>query len=265
MTSRTETNPSDTGELITEGAPNDPIVILRLNRPHRLNALNPTLVDALEIALTKTVDEERRAVILTGTGRAFCAGFDLKENRQDGGLGQIEGQQRLADIITALPIPVIAAINGLAVGAGCEIALACDFVLATNASRFSLPEVRIGTGMGGGTSFLLTAAVGRIRASQFVLLGEEITATRAETIGLVGQVVEPEHLMSTAMELATKLVSRPAYANATVKAAIFRGANQTFGEALDAELEEVRAIHFHPDSVAIMDQFRRNSTYGERT
>jgi 2-(1,2-epoxy-1,2-dihydrophenyl)acetyl-CoA isomerase len=246
-------------ELVVSTALDDAVVVLRLNRPHRLNALNDGLVSALETALAEAVCADRRAVILTGTGRAFCAGFDLKEDRDDGGLRQIEAQQRLAATLTSLPIPVIAAVNGLAVGAGCEIALACDFVLAGNDVEFSLPEVLIGTGMGGGTSFLLARSVGRVKASDFVLLGEPITAGQADAIGLVSRVVAPDQLDAAARQLAAKIVSRPPHAIATVKGALFRGLNQTFTESLDAELAEVRATHFHPESVALMTSFRHRS------
>ena len=246
-------------ELVVTTALQNAAVVLRLNRPHRLNALNESLVDALETALAQALDDERRAVILTGTGRAFCAGFDLREKRDDGGRRQIDAQQRLAATLTSLPIPVIAAINGPAVGAGSEIALACDFLLASNEAYFSLPEVLIGTGMGGGTSFLLARTIGRIKASDFVLLGEPISASKAEAMGLVSRVVEPEYLDAAAEELAAKLVSRPPHAIATVKAALFRGLNQSFAESLSAELAEVHAAHFHPDSVALMEAFRNKS------
>ncbi|MGV9797778.1 enoyl-CoA hydratase/isomerase family protein [Mycobacterium sp. NPDC003449] len=246
-------------ELIVTTALHDGAVVLRLNRPHRLNALNDSLVDAVEAALAQAVDDDRRAVILTGTGRAFCAGFDLKEERDDGGRRQIDAQQRLAATLTSLPIPVIAAINGPAVGAGSEIALACDFLLASTDAYFSLPEVLIGTGMGGGSSFLLARTIGRIKASDFVLLGEPISAPKAEALGLVSRVVEPECLDAAAEELAAKLVSRPPHAVATVKAALFRGLNQTFTESLTAELAEVHAAHFHPDSAALMEAFRNKS------
>lgn len=243
-------------ELVVTTALQDAAVILRINRPHRLNALNESLVDALEAELAQAHSDKRRAVILTGTGRAFCAGFDLKQDRDDGGLRQIEAQQRLGALLTALPIPVIAAINGLAVGAGSEIALACDFLLAAEDSYFSLPEVLIGTGMGGGTSFLLTRTIGRIKASEFVLLGEPISASDAAAMGLVTRVVQREHLETAAEELAATLVSRPPHAIATVKQALFRGLHQSFSDSLNAEFEEVRAAHFHPESVALMDAFR---------
>lgn len=251
---------SEDNELVVTTTLQDQVVVLRLNRPHRLNALNESLVDALQAALTQAVHDERRAVVLTGTGRAFCAGFDLKEDRDDGGLRQIDGQQRLAATLTSMPTPVVAAINGLAVGAGCEIALACDFILAASSAEFGLPEVLIGTGMGGGTSFLLGHSVGRIKASEFVLLGEQISAAQAEDIGLISRVVEPDHLETATQELVAKLTSRPPHAIATVKTALFRGLNQTFTESLDAELAEVHAAHFHPDSVALMNAFRNGST-----
>jgi enoyl-CoA hydratase/carnithine racemase len=154
---------------------------------------------------------------------------------------------------------VVAAINGLAVGAGCEIALACDFVLASSTAEFSLPEVLIGTGMGGGTSFLLGHTVGRIKASEFVLLGEQISAAQADKIGLISRVVEPDQLDTATAEFTAKLASRPPHAIATVKTALFRGLNATFTESLDAELAEVHAAHFHPDSVALMQAFRHGS------
>lgn len=257
--------PSETtehDELVVTGAHDDTVRVLRLNRPHRLNALNESLVDALSLALTEAVADGCRAIILTGTGRAFCAGFDLREERPDGGVRQIEAQQQLGATLTTLPIPVIAAINHLAVGAGCEIALACDFVLATNDARLSLPEVQIGAAMGGGSSYLLSRAVGRIRAAQVVLLGEPITAAQGYDFGLVSNIVAPEDLISAAVELARVLASRPPHAVATVKAALWRGQQETFAESLRAETDEIHATLAHPDSVRIVDHFRQHSTYG---
>ncbi|AQA04670.1 hypothetical protein BVC93_22140 [Mycobacterium sp. MS1601] len=256
-------HPNNDEELVVTTAVQDTVAILRLNRPHRLNALSETLVDALISALTRAHSDGRRAAILTGTGRAFCAGFDLKEVRDDGGLRQIQAQQRLAATLTSLPIPVIAAINGLAVGAGCEIALACDFIVASSEARFSLPEVLIGTGMGGGTSFLLARTIGRIKASEFVLLGEQISASQAHSMGMVSRVVEPEQLDIAVQELAAKLASRPPHAIATVKEALRRGLDQSFTKSLESELEEVRVAHFHPESVALMNAFRDRSAGSE--
>lgn len=250
-------------ELVVSGPPGDPVLVLRLNRPHRLNALSATMVGALLEALDRAPGEGRKAVILTGTGRGFCAGFDLKQADNGNELEQLESQQRLAATLVGLRVPVIAAINGLAVGAGCEIALACDFVLAATDAELSLPEVRVGTAMGGGSSHLLPRAVGRLRALELVLIGEPISAARAERIGLITSTVDPVRLMPAAHDLARTLSMRPAHAVAAVKAAMQRGMDQTFAQALEVEIEEIKNTNAHPDSGAIVDHFRRNSTYGD--
>ncbi|MCK5890334.1 enoyl-CoA hydratase/isomerase family protein [Aeromicrobium sp.] len=248
-------------ELVITADDDHGIVTMRLNRPQRLNALSESLVGALEEALAGAVAERRRAVILTGTGRAFSAGFDLREERDDDGVRQIDAQQRLGETLATMPVPVIAAVNGLAIGGGCEIALACDVVLSASDAVFGLPEVRVGTAMGGGTSFLLARAVGRLRASYFVLLGEPIGAVEAHSFGMVSEVVDGAELPSAAFSLATKFASRPPYAIAAVKAAMRRGLDQPFAEALRAEREEIHATQFHPESAALIDRFRADSTY----
>jgi enoyl-CoA hydratase/carnithine racemase len=267
--SRPEAAATGEGEVVVSGASGDPVVLIRLNRPRRLNALSATTVDALQAALDDAVADGRRAVVLTGTGRAFCSGFDLRQEanegglHQDGALRQLEAQQRLGATLMELPLPVIAAINGLAVGAGCEIALACDFVLAAADAQLSLPEVRIGSTLGGGSSYLLPRTVGRRNASELVLLGEQISAEEAQRMGIVSRVVEPERLLPAALELGARLASRPPHAIAAIKAALLRGLHQTFAETLESEVEEMNEANAHPDSAAIVEHFRKSSTYGD--
>jgi len=214
------------------------VAVVALNRPHRLNAVNDQLVEGLLAALSEVEAGECRAAVLTGRGRAFCAGHDLKEPRgdSDGLLRRLEHLQDVTRRIRGLSIPVIAAVHGHAVGAGSEFALGCDLVVAAESTRFRFPEVGLGLSVTGGVTKLLPLLVGPVKAKELLLLGEPIDAQEALRLGLVNRVVPERQLMDAAMEWARRLSSQPRASTALAKAALDDGIDATFAAGLELEI-----------------------------
>lgn len=188
---------------------NDGIAIISLNRPKAYNAVNEKLMKELHLVFNNLKeDEELTAVILTGKGQAFAAGADLRLavefDQHRAGKGARLGQE-LMNKIELLPCPVIAAVNGPAMGGGAELAWACDLRIAASTAVFAQPEVGFGFNLGWGGTQRLPYIVGRGRAMEMMLLGEVITAEQALQWGLVNRVVEPEQLMESALKMARKI------------------------------------------------------------
>jgi enoyl-CoA hydratase/carnithine racemase len=186
---------------------------IHLNRPERLNAVVPALVDELLAALDRARADEARVVVLAGRGRAFCAGHDLKEDVPPETVGQTrERLERIQDVtrrIRAYPGVVIAAVHGYALGAGCEFALCCDLVVADEGAKFGFPEVSVGLSVTGGISRLLPALVGLAKARELLLLGEHVPAPDAYGMGMINRVAPAGKHEEMAAELAEVLISRP--------------------------------------------------------
>ena len=212
-----------------------------LNRPHRLNAVVPELTEGLIESLGRAGRDGARVVVLAGRGRAFCSGHDLKEPiTQETVLqtrSRVAGLQDVTRAIRRFPGPVIAAVHGYALGAGCEFALGCDLVVAAEDAQFGFPEVSVGLSVTGGISRLLPLLVGPVRAKELLLLGERIPAARALELGLVNRVVPAGSHEHVAAELADRLRSQPALALALAKEALDRGADCALEEAMAAEVD----------------------------
>ena len=212
-----------------------------LNRPHRLNAVVPELTAGLVAALQRAGDEAARVVVLAGRGRAFCSGFDLKEPVQQESVietrRRVDGIQEVTRAIRRFPGPVVAAVHGYALGAGCEFALGCDLVVAAADAQFGFPEVSVGLSVTGGISRLLPLLVGPIRAKELVLLGERFDATAARELGLVNRVTAPGEHEGAALEVAARLAAQPALALALAKQALDRGADSALEEAMATETD----------------------------
>jgi 2-(1,2-epoxy-1,2-dihydrophenyl)acetyl-CoA isomerase len=212
-----------------------------LNRPHRLNAVVPELTDALVAALGRAEAEAARVVVLAGRGRAFCSGHDLKEPVAAETVLQtrrrVDGIQEVTRAIRRFPGPVIAAVHGYALGAGCEFALGCDLVVAAEDAQFGFPEVSVGLSVTGGISRLLPLLVGPVRAKELLLLGERFGAARALELGLVNRVAAAGQHEQAAAELAARLRDQPALALALAKQALDRGAECALEEAMAAETD----------------------------
>lgn len=231
------TLPADDGAVVL--TVDADVAVIALNRPHRLNAVNDQLVDGLLDALAAVESSGCGAALLTGRGRAFCAGHDLKEPRgdDDGLRDRLEHLQDITRRIRALPIPVIAAVHGHAVGAGAEFALGCDLVVAAEGSRFRFPEVGLGLSVTNGLTKLLPLFVGPVKAKELLLLGEAIDAQEALRLGLVNRVVPPDDLMDAAMEWARRLAAQPRVSTALAKAALDTGIDAMFEATLGLEVE----------------------------
>lgn len=218
------------------------VAVVRLNRPEKLNSLTREMILTLSdlfksFATTPTL----RAVVLTGSGeKAFCVGTDISEleaSDQANALAISARGQGLCSLIDQCPVPVIAAINGLAVGGGCELALACHIRLATANARFSLPETRLGIMPGYGGTQRLTREVGSSRALEIMLGGAELSAADAERLGLINRTVEASSLMAEATQLANDIAKLAPLAIRACLESVRRGSELPLEEGLAVEAE----------------------------
>ena len=205
----------------------DTIGLLTINRPEKLNALSNELIEELAQFLDDVEnDEELRVLVLTGAGeKAFVAGADIQELvDRDALLGRkvSRTRQEIFSRIENLPIPVIAAVNGYALGGGLELALACSIRICSDRAQFGAPEVKLGIIPGDGGTQRLPRLVGLGRAMEIVLTGDFIDAQEAYRIGLVNQVISHDELMEKAMALAQKIAKRPPLAVRYAKEAVNR-------------------------------------------
>jgi len=218
------------------------IGVIAINRPQSLNALNCALLEELDsLCALIAKDITIRAVIITGMGdKAFIAGADIVEMRE---LSALEGRefakkgQMVLSKIENLPQPVIAAINGFALGGGCELAMACDIRIAAETAKFGQPEVTLGITAGFGGTQRLTRLVGKGLAKELLFTGDMIDASEAYRIGLVNKVVAQHVLMDTVKALASKIASRAPIAVKLSKAAINTGVNMDLESAVAYEAE----------------------------
>ncbi len=226
------------------------IGMITINRPEIRNALDPqTIAEIRDAIRTCRFDKEVRVVILTGAGgKAFAAGADIRtlKARETLEVLKSESQETLNDIEN-LDKPVIAAIDGYALGGGCEIAMACDIRIATNRSKLGQPEVNLGLIPGMGGTQRLQRLVGIGKAKELIFTGEIISADEAKSIGLVNRVVSgPEELLSVTREMAQKIISKAPIAIALSKAALNVGSNVDIHSGLQFE-RHAQTIAFSTD------------------
>jgi len=206
----------------------DDIGTITFNRPKALNALNDALLNEFSSALDNVAsDENIRVLVLTGSGeKSFVAGADIKEIAQctplTGRRLSKKGQEIFSKL-ESLSIPVIAAVNGFALGGGCEIALACDFIYASEKAKFGLPEITLGLIPGYGGTQRLARLVGKNIAREMVFTGKMISASEAKEIGLVNKICPPEGLMESVMETAKNIVSKGRFSLEAAKRVINSG------------------------------------------
>jgi 2-(1,2-epoxy-1,2-dihydrophenyl)acetyl-CoA isomerase len=219
------------------------VLTLTLNRPERFNAFNIELHAALAAALVRARDDEAcRVVLLTGAGRGFCAGQDLSDRsvapgaaRPDLGESLELHYNPLIRAIRALPKPVVCAVNGAAAGAGANISLACDIVLAARSAKFLQAFARIGLIPDSGGTWTLPRLIGDARARAAILLAEPIGAEQAEAWGMIHRAVDDDALAGEAQALARKLAAGPTYGYALAKQALNAAATNTLDAQLDLE------------------------------
>jgi 2-(1,2-epoxy-1,2-dihydrophenyl)acetyl-CoA isomerase len=234
------------------------VATVTLNRPDKLNSFTRAMHAELAAALDEIASSGARALVLTGAGRGFCAGQDLADLDFTPGamsdLGELIDRHfnPLIRRLQALPIPVIAAINGTAAGAGANLALACDLVLAARSASFVQAFVKIGLVPDSGGTWFLPRRVGMARALGLALTGDKLSAEKAEAWGLVWQVVDDGELASTAATLAARLAQQPTRAIAATRLAMRQGATQTLDQQLDLERDlqrELGASHDYAEGV----------------
>lgn len=224
------------------------ILTVTLNRPAVFNALNVAILEELRRVFEEEATRPAvRCVVLTGAGKAFCAGQDLEERRafvEENAAPPSLGQSlrlRYNPLILAmrqLPAPVIGAINGVAAGAGCSLALACDLRLAADNAVFIQSFVKVGLGLDSGSSFMLPRLVGLARAAELALLGDRLDATTAERWGLVNRVVPGGTLLDEAYKMASKIAAGPAQATARIKKQLNAALGLDLAAALENEASE---------------------------
>ncbi len=241
-----------------------PVATLTLDRPAALNALTVPMKLALRVALERiATDRSVRAVILTGEGRAFCAGQDLAEREQpDAAPLDVEVRERYTPIIRALRSmdqPVIAAVNGVAAGAGASLAFACDIRIAAEGARFVLAFRRIGLVPDSGATWFLPRLVGPGRAAEMALVGDAVDAAEALRIGLVSKVVAADALLGEARAVAEKIAGSAPLAVAGTKHAFERAWSLDLDAALDDEARlqgEAGATADHAEGLAAFREKR---------
>ena len=234
--------------------PRDGYRIITLNRPDRLNAFN----DAMHVELRKAIeeietDESCRALLITGNGRGFCAGQDLadrlvKPGEKPAPSKSLEAYYNpLVRKLRSLPFPVVAAVNGVAAGAGCNIALSCDIVIAAHSASFVQSFARVGLIPDSGGTWFLPRLVGDARARGLALLAEPLPAERAEHWGLIWQCVDDASLLAEAQKLCEHFAAAPTQGLAMIKRALNASAGNTLDAQLDLELDLQSVARETPD------------------
>lgn len=225
-------------------------VWITLNRPQALNSITPDIVTAVNAALDRAEADDIKAVVLTGSGRAFCAGADLKFVRGVTGEGDdafvpfLDSVFRMMERIEKFPRPVIAAINGITVAGGLELVLCCDLVIAARSARIGDGHINFGLLPGGGGSVRLPRKIGPTRAKYLLFTGESVPAEDLVAAGLVNEVVDDEDLLPAAGRLVAKLSDKSPLALRRVKSLVDDGMEQTIPTALRLELLATE-VHAH--------------------
>jgi 2-(1,2-epoxy-1,2-dihydrophenyl)acetyl-CoA isomerase len=224
----------------------DSVCVLTLNRPDRLNALTVEVAKDFKAAIAESIERGARAIVLTGAGRAFSAGGDLREMQE---IAKKDGRAeaffdeplRLLNeaivLIRETPVPFIAAVNGVASGGGCNLALACDLVIAAESARFNQAFIKIGLTPDCGGTFMLPRLVGWKRATELLFTGELVSAKAAAEMGMINSVSPDDELMSRAMAMADKLAQAPTAAIAEIKKLLEASATNDLRSHLDLERE----------------------------
>jgi 2-(1,2-epoxy-1,2-dihydrophenyl)acetyl-CoA isomerase len=220
------------------------ICVLTLNRPDRLNALTVEVAKDFRDAVHEAIEQGARVIVLTGSGRAFSAGGDLREMQEIAGReGRVEAffdePLRVLNesilLIRQTPVPFIAAVNGVASGGGCNLALACDVVIAAESAKFNQAFIKIGLVPDCGGTFILPRLVGWKRAAELMFTAEMVTAQRAAEMGMINSVAADGELMSQVMAMAEKLANAPTAAIGCIKQLLDASATNDWPQQLDLE------------------------------
>ncbi|CEJ15696.1 enoyl-CoA hydratase-related protein [Phreatobacter sp. AB_2022a] len=233
------------------------VALVRIDRPEARNALNAETRAGLVAAFqTLAADPQVRVVVLTGSGKAFVAGADIKDMARRMPPDVMAGRTHLQwQVIAQFPKPLIAAVNGFALGGGCELAMHADIIIAAESARFGQPEVKIGIMPGAGGTQRLLRAVGKFKAMKLLLTGALIDAHEADRIGLVTEVVPDAELMARATALATEIAALPPLALAEIKEAALTGEDLPLAAALALERKAFQLLFSTEDQKEGMAAF----------
>ena len=237
--------------------PAEGVVLLRINRPEARNALNLEVRKLLAKHLSEIGDDTTtRAVVLTGDEKSFAAGADIEEMADAGTIEMLQrGVHKLWRTIAGCPKPVIAAVNGYALGGGCEVAMTCDIIVAGESARFGQPEVKIGIIPGGGGTQRLTRAIGKYKAMKYILTGDLFTAREAFEMGLVSEVVPDPEVEGRAIDLARQLAVLPPLALQLAKESVLAGMEAPLSTALALETKSIQILFSSQDQKEGMRAF----------
>lgn len=220
------------------------IAIVTLNRPELRNAINDEIISGIELSVDKVNSEEHiKVLIITGAGKAFCSGGNVKEMHARAGMfsgnsydirrAYQRNIQRIPRALSKLQVPAIAAVNGAAYGAGCDLALMCDMRIAGETATFAESFIKLGLVSGDGGSWFLPRVIGPARAAELTYTGQAISAQKAEQWGMVNKVVESDQVLDEAIRLARRVASNPAHAIRMAKQLLSSSETQTLDGMLD--------------------------------
>jgi enoyl-CoA hydratase len=236
----------------------DRVGLIRLNRPKQLNALNDTLMDELgEALLAFDGDDGIATIVLTGSDKAFAAGADISVMKDLSFMDAYMGNYftRNWDTLRRVRKPVIAAVNGYALGGGCEVAMMCDIVIAGDNARFGQPEIKLGVIPGAGGTQRLPLAIGKAKAMDLLLTGRTIDAAEAERSGLVSRVVPADQAVAVALEVAAEIAAYPLPALLMLKESVNRAFESPLSEGLLFERRMIHALFATEDKKEGMTAF----------
>lgn len=246
-----------TAPVVLLERPAEGVALVRINRPEARNALNIEVRKLIAKHLTELgEDDVTRCIVLTGNDKSFAAGADIKEMA---GVGTMEmlarGTHKLWRAIAACPKPVIAAVNGFALGGGCELAMTCDIIIAGESAKFGQPEVKIGIIPGGGATQRLTRAVGKYKAMRYILTGDPFSAKEACDMGLVSEVVADAAVEKRAVEMALQIATLPPLAILQAKETVLRGMDASLDTGLALETKAAQILFASQDQKEGMAAF----------
>jgi enoyl-CoA hydratase len=238
--------------------------LIQFNRPEVLNAINMKLMEELVSTLEELdKDSDVRCIVITGSEKAFAAGADIKEMADASAIEMLQRDQFARwDRIRKIKKPIIAAVSGFALGGGCELAMTCDIIIASESAKFGQPEINLGVIPGAGGTQRLTRAVGKYKAMEMVLTGSMITAEEAKQWGLVVKVVPNEYLLEEAKNLATMIASKPPVAVRLGKEAIMKSFDTTIEGGLEFERKNFYMLFASDDQKEGMKAFMEKRKAG---
>ena len=227
------------------------IAWITLNRPEKLNAQNAALVSELFTALEDArLDDDTHVIVITGNGRAFSAGADINEflgSTMTDALKRSKGVYRLCEYIRDIPKPVIAMVNGLALGGGCELAMSCDIIMAADKATFGQPEISIGAIPGGGGTQILPRLIGEKRAKELIFTGDFISAEDAFRMGLVNKVVPADRLREAVTDFVLKIRKKSPVMLGFAKMAVNKSLETSLSAGLQTEADYVAMCYCTED------------------